>query len=215
MNKKVRKYSEAEIITVFGLEKVKKHNPAIDMWLSSEITFNEVEQSVFDDIFQLAADNIEGWSEEDLKMNFISFVLRLGHLFPDKQIRTFFDKTIEATVDGHFLRIKTDFMVAKGVLDLPQKPYFHFQEYKRQIDPTGNPMAQLLEAMLIAQEINENKKPIYGCCVIGKFWDFVVLERKTYYVSKSFDCTERDELMQIIATLRKFREILATTLLDD
>ena len=99
-------------------------------------------------------------------------------------------------------------MLAKGILDMPQIPYFHFQEYKRQTDPNGNPVAQVLEAMLIAQEINENQQPIYGAYVIGKFWNFMMLDGKTYSISKTFDCTEHNELMQIIATLRNFKLML-------
>jgi hypothetical protein len=108
-------------------------------------------------------------------------------------------------------------VIAKGVLDYMQRPYFHFQEYKPKKNPTGDSMAQLLEAFLIAQ--TKNKKdgieiPLYGCEIVGKLWTFVTMESKEYCVSKSYDCTEREELLQIIAILRKFKEILETTLLD-
>ena len=105
-------------------------------------------------------------------------------------------------------------MVATGILDKPEKPYFHFQEYKPHKKPTGDSMAQLLEAMLIAQKENSNEKPIYGCEIMGAMWRFVILEGKTYCISKAYDCTEKDELLQIIAILRKFRHILETELLD-
>lgn len=75
-------------------------------------------------------------------------------------------------------------------------------------------MAQLLEAMLIAQAINNNQNPIYGCEVIGKQWSFVVLIKKEYCISKAYDCTDKEELLEIIAILRKFRHILETQLLD-
>jgi hypothetical protein len=213
---KKTKYSEAELVQLFSLNKFSSDTqpPLIKEWINAEpAVLDTGEQYIFDDIFNELAQKIPYWSEEDLKMNFISFVLRLGHLMPTKNIRTFFDKTIQATVQGTLLKTKIDFMVAKGVMDLPQNPYFHFQEYKRQIDPNGNPMAQLLEAMLIAQAINDNQKPIYGCCIIGKFWDFVVLQGSTYCVSQSYDCTQHDDLMQIIAILRKFKYILETRLM--
>jgi hypothetical protein len=54
---------------------------------------------------------------------------------------------------------------------------------------------------------------MYGCTIIGKFWDFMVLEGTTYCFSKTYDCTEPDDLMQIIAILQKFKWILETRLL--
>jgi hypothetical protein len=96
---------------------------------------------------------------------------------------------------------------------MPEVPYFHFQEYKRQTDPNGEPMAQLLQAMLIAQALNGNTNAIYGCTIIGKYWEFVLFDQRTYYVSQSYDCTKRNDLLQIIAILRKFRHILETKLL--
>ena len=104
-------------------------------------------------------------------------------------------------------------MLAKGILDMPTAPYFHFQEWKKQKDPTGDPVPQLIEAFLIAQEVNKNDKPLYGCTITGKFWDFFIMEHKTYCISKSYDCTDPQDLLQIIAILRKFVEILETRLL--
>jgi len=40
------------------------------------------------------------------------------------------------------------------------------------------------------------------------------MEAKTYSVSKAYDCTDKPELLAIIAILRRFREISATRLLD-
>jgi hypothetical protein len=74
-------------------------------------------------------------------------------------------------------------MVAKGILDTPEVPYFHFQEWKRHRDPNGDPVAQLLEALLCAQYINNNGKPLYGCTISGKYWEFFVLTEKTYCIS--------------------------------
>jgi hypothetical protein len=135
---------------------------------------------------------------------------------PKKTIVTYFDKVISATVEGIKLTVKSDFMMAKGFLNVFQKPYFHFQEYKPQLNPKGEPMAQLLEAFLIAQVKNKDTKmPLYGVETIGKQWTFVIMEGKDYCVSKSFDCTDRDDLLKIIAILRKFRWILETRLMKD
>ncbi|MCU0339982.1 MAG: hypothetical protein MUE30_08860, partial [Spirosomaceae bacterium] len=56
--------------------------------------------------------------------------------------------------------------------------------------------------------------PLYGCEVIGEKWTFVIMESKTYSLSKTYICTDRSDLLKIIAILRKFRQILETRLLD-
>ena len=134
MNKKIKVYSEAELITEFGLTRLvgnKKH-PLMSDWTSrGVVALSATEQEIYDDILQDAQQNIAGWQEEDLKMKFISFVLRLGHLKDNPLFNTYFEKTISATVDGRYLKTKTDFMAAKGILDRPEKPFFHFQEWKQ------------------------------------------------------------------------------------
>lgn len=74
-------------------------------------------------------------------------------------------------------------------------------------------MAQLLEALLIAQEINQHKFPLYGCEVMGKLWSFVILEDKSYCLSESYDCTKQEDLLKIIAMLREFKRLLITKFL--
>ncbi|TAE13466.1 MAG: hypothetical protein EAZ95_11175, partial [Bacteroidetes bacterium] len=212
---KERNYSEAELVKMFGLTRINdSYTPLMVEWLDCETTLTTHEQVLFDEIYSNAHKNIAGWQEEDLKMQFIAFVLHLGYLRNTDEYHTYFEKTISATIEGTFLKTKTDFMVAKGILDLPETPYFHFQEWKPLKNPTGDSMAQLLEAFLIAQETNKNGKPLYGCEIIGKQWNFVTMEGKAYCISQSYNCTKRDELLQIIAILRKFKEILETRLLD-
>ncbi len=213
-NNKTRIWSEAELVDTFGLIKTKLTAPLLIEWLDATTTLNEVETVIFNHINKEAIQWIEVWNEEDLKMNFIAFVIQLSHLNSHDTIRTFFEKTVEATVEGHYLKVKSDFMIAKGVLDMVKVPYFHFQEYKKDKDPNGDPNAQLIEAFLIAQEKNKNGKPMYGLYVIGRFWYFVVMEGKSYCVSKAYDSTDKEDLLQIIAILRKFRVILETVLMD-
>jgi hypothetical protein len=208
-----KKWSEAELIDVFGLNKIKFTQPLLTEWLDASTTLNSIEQIMFDKIINAALHSIEDWNEEDLKMKFIAFVIDLSNLGSNAIFNTYFEKNIDATVQGHYLKVKTDFMIAKGVLDMVKVPYFHFQEYKRDKDPNGDPLAQLIEAFLIAQEKNNNQKPLYGCYVIGRFWYFVVMHHTDYCVSQAYDCTKRPDLMDIIAILRKFKFILETRLL--
>ncbi len=213
---KTKQYKEAELILLFNLKRIANYKtPLIKEWLAVESPILSAgEQYIFDKKLEEVQINISGWSEEDLKVKFIAAVLELGHLESGNGIVTFFDKQISATVEGTLLTVKTDFMMAKGLLNVMQNPYFHFQEYKPQINPKGEPMAQLLEAFLIAQVKNKDTKtPLYGVETIGANWRFVIIEQKEYHVSKSFDCTDKDDLLKIIAVLRKFRWILETRLM--
>ena len=214
MQKRIKKYSEAELIALFNLQRLTdgEQFAPLQNWLQTETTLNTSEEYLFNLIFADAKANIDSWHEEDLKMKLISFVLRLGNLVDSGDYHTYFERTLEATIDGYFLKTKTDFMLAKGIRDMPQQPYFHFQEWKRHRDPTGDPVAQLLEAFLIAQTLNAKKQPLYGCTITGKYWEFVVLHEKTYAISESYDCTKKAEFLQIIAILRQFKHILETEL---
>ncbi len=214
-----KEWKEGEMMLTFHLSKITaSQTPLMQEWLTVESPhFDNVEQAIFDKSLQKAIKNMSGWSEEDLKMKFISHILELGNVVDGDNFVSFFDKALEEEdVEGHKLSVKADFVVAKGMLDFMQRPYFHFQEYKPKKNPTGDPMAQLLEAFLIGQTKNRKEGieiPLYGCEIVGKHWTFVTIEGKEYCVSKDYDSTEKDQLLHIIAVLRKFREILETRLL--
>ena len=212
---KKNQYSEGQLIDMFNLNRIVGHQTeGMKHWLTTEpIEFGIPEQYIFDKALSKAIKNIAGWNEEDLKMKFISDILPLGHLEDNGRFMTYFEKSLSGVIEGIALSVKSDFMVASGVLDYPKNPYFHFQEYKPSKNPSGDSMAQLLEAMLLAQAKNNNGKPIYGCEVIGKNWTFVILQGKDYCISSSYDSVNREELLKIIAVLRKFRFILETELL--
>jgi hypothetical protein len=211
---KIHNYSEADLILQFNLNRItEEYTPLMQEWTNATTTLNELESLIFQKIYLRAKREILGWQEEDLKMKFIAPVLELANLVEGGQVQSYFEKTVAATIDGHFLKVKTDFMIAKGILDKPQQPYFHFQEYKPHKRPVGDSMAQLLEALLIAQEINQHKFPLYGCEVMGKYWSFVILENKTYCTSGSYDCTKQEDLLKIIAILREFKRLLITKFL--
>jgi hypothetical protein len=214
--KKTQKYDEGQIIEIFGLERLVGNtaHPTMHEWTDTDTTLDAAEQSLFDKITHNLNKKIAGWNEEMLKMNFIAFVVHLGHLTETDRYKTYYESPLEGEVQGHKLKIRADMMVASGVLERPKVPYFYFQEYKKQKDPTGDVTAQVLEAFLIAQSKNNNDKPMYGCTVIGKYWEFMTMQNQTYCISKSYDCTEHDDLMKIIAILRKFKYILETRLLD-
>jgi hypothetical protein len=225
MAKKVKKtiedrepkaWREGELIESFKLTRLVTYKTTLmQEWLDVQApTLNAGEQYNFDKLYVKVIKHITGWNEEDLKMKLIGPVLELGHLTDDDTVMSYFDKTISAIVDDIRLIVKSDFMLAKGILDVVKTPYFHFQEYKPYKNPSGDSMAQLLEAFLIAQAKNKNGKPIYGVDIIGANWRFVTMEGRTYCISKAYDVTDKEHLLCIISILRKFRWILETRLMD-
>ena len=211
-------WREAELINTFNLKRIvaPPQTPLMDEWLAVQTPeLNPHEQYFFDKILLNGQRNISGWSEEDLKIKFIGHILELGHITDEDGVIGYFDKTISATVDGIKLTVKSDFMFAKGLLDVFETPYFHFQEYKPYKNPTGDSMAQLLEAFLIAQENNKNGQPMYGVDIMGASWRFVTMQGREYCISESYDSVNKADLLAIIAILRNFRHILVTRLMAD
>lgn len=140
MAKKIKSYTEAQLIEMFGLERLAgndKH-PLMQELTYTSTTLNDGEQYMFDLISEDLVSQISGWNEEMLKMNLIAFVLSLGHLKETNRYKTYYESLLEATVEGYLLKVKADMMVATGILEIPKTPYFYFQEYKKVKDPKGD-----------------------------------------------------------------------------
>lgn len=213
--KKQKRWTESDFIKVFKLHKIIEDFPLLDSWLRVEpfILLSKEAEWLEELRLELKA-KIDFWNEEEVKMNFISLLLNYFVRYKSPLYETYFDKEISATVENDFLKTEADFMIAKGIGEIAENPYFCFHEYKRTKKNPSDPIAQVLEAMLIAQELNKNNKPIYGLYTIGRNWYFMVMHSKTYSISKGFEATEKEELLQIIAILRKFKVILETELLN-
>ena len=155
---------------------------------------------------------VNGWNEETLKMKFIAFIIDLVNYDTD-DLEGVFDAELKGTVQGKKLSVITDYALSKYAFDLKEQPYFYFHEYKPR-KKSKDPVAQLLLAMLIAQEKNEIQRPLYGCAVVGELWYFMVLDNKTYSISDGYLASNADGLQTILLILRKFKHILMTRLLN-
>ena len=85
-------------------------------------------------------------------------------------------------------------------------------EYKRSAENQGTPDGQVLAAMLVAREENNNQKPIYGMYVVGLYWTFIVLDGNNYCVSKSYTA-EDDNIFLIFQLLKAFKQIIISDLI--
>ena len=200
------------LVKTFGLERVHKPTSLLADWLATTGELNQADQDLLQEAQEKLIENADIWNEEELKMHFLSFVIFLARF--NKPICTYYEREIASMVGGVYMTCKTDMMLAKGIGELIEAPYFFLHEYKREKKYSGDPIGQMLGGMLIAQAQNNNGKPIYGCYVQGRFWFFSILESKQYVISKAFDASEKEEALQIVFILRKLKQIILERLMD-
>jgi hypothetical protein len=201
---------EGLLVKTFGLNRVFDNFPLLDNWLTvtNDLSAKDIEELEYRR-WQLVR-KVNTWNEETLKMKFIAFILDLVRYDTD-ELDGIFDAELKGTVKGQKLSVIADYALAKTTFDLVEQPYFYFHEYKPR-KRSKDPIAQILVAMLIAQEKNERQYPLYGCAVVGEYWYFMILDGTTYSISNGYIAANADDLQRILLILRKFKHILATEL---
>ena len=101
---------------------------------------------------------------------------------------------------------EVDFVVANG-LRVPEQPYFFIHEHKKDANSDGDPLGQVMIAMVAAQMLNQGEHPIYGAYIVGRYWNFVVLDGKEYAVSPGYDAT-KNEISDIFCILMKTKALI-------
>ncbi len=201
-------YDLSLIVKTFDIQ-VARHSDLLTEWLSAQYELDTVEQANFDALFADAEEDGGYWNEEELKINFVGAAFRLAKVNVKNRIKVFYERPLSAAVGEHTLSVIADCLVAVPLpFNTPSNPYFFLQEFKKRKGDKHDPEAQMLTAMLIAQEINQDGKPVFGGYLIGQNWNFAILDGRTYCQSRQYDAARRDELLQIIFTLRKLRELL-------
>ena len=151
----------------------------------------------------------DGWNEEELKMKFISLIFDLVDIEVDGLIVSFYERTMTAVVSNLKINVICDCLLASPAgIATPRMPYFFLQEFKKQKGDSNDPEAQMLAAMLVAQHLNADEKPIYGAWLVGSIWNFTVLYEGKYYVSRKFDAGNMNDLIQIVFILRKLKTLI-------
>jgi hypothetical protein len=150
----------------------------------------------------------EYWNEEELKMFFLSPIFKIANLRESEKIDIFYERTLSWEYADKIERVVCDCLLAKPFgIYAPQTPYFFLQEFKKQ-KQNEDAEGQMLLAMLISQQKNNDNKPIYGCYLQGKFWVFTTLHDKNYCVSRAYDATQKADLYQIIYSLRAIKQTI-------
>lgn len=188
----------------FSLEEVKSL-PSLEQWLAIPADISEFERQQLFCLHEVLAFNVHDWNEHELDTHFIGPLFTFVN-FSSKKFNHFAQRDLEGVVEGYRLFGKPDGMVASG-RRAPETPYFAFQEYKRLLDPNGDPAAQALAAMLVGQQFNEGSRPLYGCYVVGYDWRFMTLEGKQYTISQDYSALT-DDIFAIFRILKALKQIV-------
>jgi hypothetical protein len=122
--------------------------------------------------------------------------------FTGKGYNAFAGRPLSAIIGEFKIEGKPDWMVATGTSD-PENPYFFLHEYKQIHVGSPDPQGQVLAAMIAAQALNHDGRPVYGCYTVAQYWSFVLLDGPTYSVSQGYDATDKDEILIVWSILQE------------
>lgn len=128
----------------------------------------------------------------------------------------FYERSLSGTVKDAPLAVICDCVIATPRVNTPDIPYFFLQEAPTRPSPKGkekknkkkDPEAQMLIAMLIAQQKNNDNKPIYGGYLLGTGWHFTTLIGNDYCVSHRLEVSVKSHLLQTIYILRQLKTLI-------
>jgi hypothetical protein len=202
--------TQQALYKIFGLREVANLSE-LDSWLSNLPTLSEEEEIITNHYKERLLKNINSWNEQELSLGFIGPLINIVDFKIPYQLNFFAQRSISAIIDNYELLGKPDGMLAAGNFE-PEAPFFAFQEYKKDVNSSGDPAGQNLAAMLVGQCQNENNDVIYGCYVVGRNWYFMVLKGKEFAISKDYSATHDDDIIKIVKALKSLRSILVKRL---
>lgn len=206
-----RDWTLEKIDESFGLKQV-FNTSLLDSLLDYDNEVTEFEKQYIKNLqahFILGGDD---WNEVELENKFISPLIMFSSK-PSEFFSYFLERDLNLDIDGYHLSGRVDGMIASGFRS-PKKPYFCLNEYKKGTDPNGDPRGQALISMLVAQKLNDNKFPIYGCYVIGRNWYFMILEGKEYAISNDYSCVD-SEIFDIYKILKNLNRQIENLILQN
>ncbi len=180
----------------------------LEEWLSSSYAFTEFEEKILQDVYAEVSVAGDYMNEEELKAKLVSFLFYVAQAQGEKKIGVFYERPLFGTVEEVYLSVICDCMVATKLAHQPDRPYFFLQEFKKAKGEKKDPEAQMLVAMLIAQEQNADNKPVYGSYIIGTGFHFATLMGKNYCISGKIEVSEMQNLRKVVFVLRKLKELI-------
>ena len=207
-----RDWTLTKLDKTFGMKQIfPKESVLLQKWKekAQKETISEFEQQTLLNLQEPLQRGGKAWNEFELENKFISPVIMTAKI-DDKEIAYFLERPLEGKIGDYHLSGIVDGMIATGFRE-PDIPFFCMHEYKKSIENAGMPDAQALAAMMVAREMNDNKKPIYGMYIVGLIWNFMILESKEYCISKSYNA-EDEEVFDIFKMLKALKQIIKTEL---
>jgi hypothetical protein len=198
-----------ELNIAFKLKQV-WNSDLMKSWEEQTFPISEAEKNCLLKLQRILVLGGRAWNETELQTKFVGPVIMLSDV-NDEEIGYFLERSLSATIGDYELSGVVDGIIASGFRE-PRIPFFCLHEYKRGIENQGEPEAQVLAAMLVAREKNNNEKPIYGLFIIGLIWNFVILNGNEYCISHEYKATD-DELFDIFNMLKALKIIIKTNLL--
>lgn len=207
-NPKKVKYDIDQVLHHFGLKRQYQH-PLLDQWLHVPIPDSITLPNILDKKRVRLLHEGDLWNEEELKMHFLSAVFTYADLEDPDRLKLFYERLLSATVSDTPLSVVCDALLAAPLgINTPQKPYFFLQEFKKGKKAADDAEGQVLIAMLIAQQLNNDQQAVYGCYLQGRHWYFAVLYGQQYGISRSYDATQTGQLYQILHILQHLKTML-------
>ena len=206
MQSNFRDWTLDKIDDVFGLRQVYEMDTLTKL-TTSFYELNDFEKQYITTLQEHFKYGGDDWNEVELENKFISPMMVLAYK-PNEKYAYFLERDLAVQIGEYELSGRVDGLIATGFRN-PKKPFFCLNEYKKGTDPNGDPKGQALIAMLVAQELNNNQLPIYGCYVIGRDWYFMVLEDKKYSISQDYSCVT-EEVFEIYKILKNLNNKVET-----
>jgi len=192
----------------FGLKQVWESD-LLAQWENCEVEITEAEKNSLLYFQKALIRGGRAWNEVELENKFISPLILTARI-DDEQIGYFLERRLSGLVGDYELSGIVDGVIATGIRN-PHIPYFCLHEYKRSVENQGTPDAQVLAAMLVAQELNNRDKPIYGLYVVGLIWNFIVLKDNEYCISNDYT-SDNENVFLIFKMIKALKQIIQAQL---
>ncbi len=205
------KWTIVEVENTFQIV-FRKQSHILKKWLDVRASPPTQGEKTLDILRERLLDHVYDWNEHELRAKFVIPLLLMVD-FDQAHCQSFLEREISVSLGDETLAGVVGFVVARG-RRVPERPYFFIHEYERELDPSGDPLGQLLIAMVAAQKLNDDENPIYGAYIMGRLWYFVMLDGLEYSVSLAHDAT-KDEIRDIFRILQNTKRIIEELTWDD
>ena len=195
-----------EVSDTFGLTELVTH-PTLEKLKTIKLPQDHLLRKEIEELRALLKKYIESWNEDEYKFMFISRFIGLAQ-YVSTHYKVFTQRPLSVKYDNDTKITEglVEFMLAKGI-QIPRKPHFFLHEYKAEKRRDNDPLGQLLIAMVAAQKLNQDDKPIYGIYVNGRNWFIVILDNNVYSVSNPYVATDVD-IFDLFAVLLHIKDLM-------